>query len=318
LSADEGILLCGLLVHWHDEEGAARVVAAWGDDPRFQLLVIDNGSTQDLPIDSGRVLCANGNLGFAGAVNLGLRQTDAPLILMLNTDCRPQPGALERIVEGFAQHPDAAGLVPQLLGPDGRSQHRWQLRPLPSPVQLVLQALMLPMWSGPKEAPSAGSPVEQPAAAALAIRRQVLLDIGGLDERFFPAWFEDVDLAARLKANGKILLYWPDSRFVHDLGGSVATLGYSRFLWLHYRNLCRYLRQHHGPIWAETARLVLLPACLIRTILLPLRKPKRAGSRREAALGLMDLARGAASKWRLPVTYQDDPRPQESGSGAGP
>lgn len=310
MSDDPATELCGLLVHWHDETGAARVIEDWGEDSRFQLLIIDNGSSQELaPKDSHILLQPGRNLGFAGAINMGLRHTQAPLILILNTDCRPHPGALEQILDGFARHPEAAALVPQLFGRDGQSQHRWQLRPLPSLAQLMLQAMMVPIWSGPRDAPPAGSPIEQPAAAALAIRREVLLAVGGFDERFHPAWFEDVDLATRLKDAGELLLYWPASQFEHGLGQSVDSLGYARFLWLHYRNLYRFLLKHHGRFWAETSRLGIVAASLIRLILLPLRKPVRAPSRRRAAKGLLSLAKGAVSRWRWPAEYLQDPDP---------
>jgi len=303
--------LCGILVHWHDEARVAALAAAWGEDPRFELLIVDNGSTTELRTAPHRSLRPGRNLGFAGAVNLALEHTQAPVVLILNPDAQPQPGALEKILEGFACHPDIAGLAPRLVGPDGRPQHTWQLRPLPTPWQLVLLALLWPIWSGPATEPAAGTPVEQPAAAALALRRQVLTRIGGLDESFFPAWFEDVDLAARLKAAGEVILYWPEAQFVHELGSSVARLGYDRFLWIHYRNLCLYLRKHHGVAWSLAARLLLVPACLTRLILLPIRQPERAQDRRQAASALLTLAVGTASGWKLPRGY---PFPPHSGS----
>ena len=48
-----------------------------------------------------------------------------------------------------------------------------------------------------------------PAGAALALRRDVLLEIGGLDEGYRPAWFEDVDLALRLGRAGHRMLFEP-------------------------------------------------------------------------------------------------------------
>ena len=312
MSVDSKATLCGILVHWHDETRAAELAAAWPEDPRFELLVVDNGSSAELRVGHHRVLQPGRNLGFGGAVNLALEDIQAPIVLILNSDARPEPEALERILEGFAAHEEAVALAPRLLGPDGQSQHLWQLRPLPSPWQLVLQALMLPVWSGPEEEPAEGTPVEQPAAAVLAIRRNSLIEIGGFDEKFYPAWFEDVDLAARLHEAGNQIVYWPRAQFVHELGSSVDRLGYGRFLWIHYRNLLVYLRKHHGAAWSVPTRFLLIPACLIRLVLLPLRKPKRADTRREAASGLSSLAVGALTDWRLPRNYPF-PRPKEPG-----
>jgi N-acetylglucosaminyl-diphospho-decaprenol L-rhamnosyltransferase len=295
--------LCGVLVHWHDETGAAALAAAWPDDSRFELLVVDNGSTTDLDIGSHRVLRPAANLGFGGAVNLALEHTRAPIVLILNSDACPEGDALQQLLEGFAKHRDVAGLAPRLVGPDGRTQHRWQLRTLPAPWQLLLQTLMLPVWHGPRAEPAPETPVEQPAAAVLAIRRRCLTAAGGFDDAFYPAWFEDVDLAARLKARGERFLYWPAARFSHRLGSSVDRLGYGRFLWIHYRNLTLYLRKHHPIAWTTAARLLLVPASILRIPLLPLRRPKRAGSRREAASGLLTLAGGALTGWRWPRQF---------------
>lgn len=292
--------LCGVLVHWHDETGAAALAAAWPDDSRFELLVVDNGSTSGLGTGAHRILHPGDNLGFGGAVNLALSYTQAPILLILNSDACPEGDALEQLLEGFSTHQEVAGLAPRLVGPDGHTQHRWQLRALPALWQLLVQTLMLPVWNGPRSEPAEGTPVEQPAAAVLAIRRHALVEAGGFDADFYPAWFEDVDLAARMKQRGERFLYWPRARFSHRLGGSVDRLGYARFMWIHYRNLTLYLGKHHGIVWATAARLMLVPASLVRLLLLPLRRPKRARSRREAVSALLMLAGGALTGWRWP------------------
>ena len=293
-------ILSGIAVHWHDEERARELSAAWPADPRFELIIVDNGSREELAVERGQVLRPNRNLGFAGAVNLGIRESRAPIILILNSDVRPEPGALENLLAGFDRFPEAAGLAPRLVGSDGKSQSRWQLRALPSPATLLLQALMLPIGQGPRNEPRSGSSVEQPAAAALALRREVLEAVDGFDETFYPAWFEDVDLAKRLSENGNSIRYWPQAQFVHHLGASVPQLGYGSFLWVYYANLCRYLRKHYNRLLPMTAQGLLLPTALVRLALLPIRAPKLARGRKDAAGGFLLLALGALSGWRLP------------------
>lgn len=319
-------------MHWHDEEQLAELIAAWPlDDPRFELVVVDNSGT--VPATTGaprtppspllvspplaslpplrqlprlpqlQILRPGRNLGFAGAVNAGVAATRAPLVLLLNPDAVPEPGAIERLIEGFAAHPEAAGLAPRLSGRRGESQSAWQLRRLPSPWACLRQTLpRLPFLgaAGQRAEPAAGTPVEQPAAAALALRRAALAAAGGLDERFHPAWFEDVDLARRLRQAGAPLLYWPAARFRHGLGSTVARLGYGRFLWIYHRNLERYLAKHHGAGWVPAARLLLVAGLAMRLPLVVLWRPRRAASRRAAAAGLLLALAGALSGWRLP------------------
>jgi N-acetylglucosaminyl-diphospho-decaprenol L-rhamnosyltransferase len=288
-------LLTGIVVHWHNEEALAALTAAWPSDPRFELLVVDNGSS----LQPGR------NLGFAGGANAGIAKAKAPIVLLLNPDAVPEEGALERLLEGFAAFPDAAGLAPRLTGPEGEPQFAWQLRRLPSPGDLLLHILPLGgSQGGLQTEPPPGAPVEQPAAAALALRSSAVEEIGGLDAGFWPAWFEDVDLARRLAAASKVLRYWPEARFRHGLGSTVPHLGYGPFLWIYYRNLVRYLRKHHGAGWAFLAQALLVPGIALRLLLLPLRRPNRAASRGEALRGLLMVLGGVLSGWRWPRTLE--------------
>ena len=295
--------LSAVVVHWRDEHHLGELIEAWPPDAAFELLVVDNsGTLGELPSPARRIV-PGGNLGFAGGVNRGLAEARAPIILILNADARPRAGALETMLAAFADFPEAAGIVPALCGPGGETQHRWQLQPLPAPWTLLLQTFFLAGRRGPLDEPPRGTVVEQPAAAALAIRRRVLRQLGGLDEGFFPAWFEDVDLARRLARGGHRLLYEPAARFVHSGGATVPELGYGAFLWVYYRGLERYLRLHHAVTWSLLERLLLPLGMMFRLALLPLRRPRRTGSRRSAAAGLLAVVVGTLSGWRRPAGY---------------
>jgi GT2 family glycosyltransferase len=303
----EAPLLSGVVVHWRNEDLLAELIAAWPRDPRFELLVVDNGSTvttlaQSVPDTAAvRLISPGRNLGFAGGANAGVEASRAPIVLLLNPDAVPEPGALDALLAGFAALPDAAGLAPRLTGADGELQWRWQLRRLPVAWEAVLQALFLPFPRPLAAEPAAGAAVEQPAAAALALRRAALARAGGLDESFFPAWFEDVDLARRMAAAGLVLRYWPAARFRHHLGSTVAELGYGPFLWIYGLNLVRYLGKHHGRAWAAAGRAALVLGLALRLAAVPLRRPRRAPTRAAAARGLAEALAGALSRWRRPA-----------------
>lgn len=301
---DSGPLLSAIAVNWHCDIEVHELVAAWPDDPRFELMVVDNSASLESDLPGVEVLRPKRNLGFGGAVNAALDLSHGPVVLILNADTQPFPGALDSLLEGFERHPDTAGLAPKLVSSDGSSQHRWQLRKLPRLSTLLLQTLMIPAGRGSLDEPPAGSAIEQPAAAALALRRSVLESLRGFDDGFYPAWFEDVDLARRLRDRGRSVLYWPESTFEHQLGTTVGKLGYSRFLWIYYRNLTRYLEKHHSGSSATMARLLLMIAATVRLPLLAFRKPQRAASRSAAVAGLGALILGSVTKWRLPRTFQ--------------
>jgi GT2 family glycosyltransferase len=317
--------ISGVVVCWGDPSPLLELLAAWPDDPRFELVVVDNGPFGDAGHEAvwervrrrARVVTAGRNLGFGGGANAGARAARGEVLLVLNPDARPEPGALAALAEGFARHPEAAGLAPRLLGGDGAGQWAWQLRRLPGAAQLLLQALGVPAVPEAAVEPAAGAAVEQPAAAALALRRDAWDAAGGFDPAFHPAWFEDVDLAARLGAGGRRLLYWPAAVFRHGLGGTVAQLGYGRFLWAYQRNLVLYLGKHHGRAAAALARLLLPLGLLSRLVLLPVRTPKRARGRAGGARGLLSALKGALSGWRRPERWREDGQARKGGERPG-
>lgn len=298
--------LSAVVVHWRDEVHLQQLLAAWRPDPRCELLVVDNSRTLGELEPFVRYLDPGANLGFGGGVNHGVAAARGDWVLVLNPDARPQEGALEALllaVQDDDLPEEVGGLVPALHGERGDGQQSWQLQPLPSAANLVAQTLFLAAARGPKTPPPAGTAIEQPAAAALLLRRSLMQSLGGFDDGFYPAWFEDVDLARRIQRAGVVLRYEPAARFVHAMGGSVPQLGYGPFLWVYYRNLCRYLGKHHGRGWQRLARCTLVLGMGLRMVLLPLRRPRRATSRGQAAKALLDVMAGALSSWRRPTVH---------------
>lgn len=290
-------LLAGVVVHWRNESELAELIASWPRDPRFELAVVDNSASAELPEWIGAVRPGR-NLGFGGGANAGVAATRAPLLLLLNPDVVVSLPGLESLLAAFDRFPEAAGFAPRLVSADGSEQAAWQLRRLPKAWELLGQALPGLGSPRPLAVPRPGEPVEQPAAAALALRRSAFEAAGGFDPSFFPAWFEDVDLARRFGAARLPLLYWPEAVFVHGLGSSVPRLGYGPFLAVYYRNLVLYLAKHHGPLWATAAYPAILLGVGVRLLALPFRRPRRAASRGEALRGLLALAGAVLGGWR--------------------
>jgi hypothetical protein len=293
-------LLATVVVSWSSRADALALAARFPACERHELVLVDNGGElRGAPLGGNARLVAPGrNLGFAGGANLGARAARAPDLLFLNPDVEAAAGAYDAVLDGLERHPGAAGVAPRLVDAAGKSQCAWQLRALPRPAALLGHALFLDRARGARAEPPAGSAVEQPAGAALALRRSVFAALGGFDERFHPAWFEDVDLARRLALRGERIVYWPAATFVHRGGGSLAALGYGGFLRAYDRNLALYLELHHGRAWAQLFRSLVPLGAALRIALLPLRRPRRARSRAEAARALLAAARGALDGWR--------------------
>ncbi|MCA1580225.1 MAG: glycosyltransferase [Acidobacteria bacterium] len=260
------------------------------------------------------------NRGLAPAANQGAAAAaDAEILLFLNPDTRAVGDPFPALARGFEEHPEASALAPRLWdaadgqpGPPGRralaapgreDQFTFQVRHLPRLAsdarELLLGEHLRPDGAGRRAARYADAdrdrpfPVEQAAAAALAVRRRAFDRIGGFDETFVPAWFEDVDLCARLAPEGSIL-YWPSARFTHAGGVSSARLGYDRFLPILYTNALRYRRKHYPAASRGAYRLLLAGGMALRLALLPFRRsvPRRRGEAARAYVAVLRLALG--------------------------
>ena len=278
--------------------------------PSVSLAVVDNGSASFSPEAVRRawpgatVVVNLDNRGFGPAANQAAGLAAAEVLLFLNPDTEAEGDPYTPLAHGFTEHPEAVALAPRLLEPPSparEAQESFQLRHLPSRRQALRELLLLDKafpgnrgllrdrYAGcDRERPFA---VEQPAAAALAIRREAFERIGGFDAAFRPAWFEDVDLCARLGRLGTIL-YWPASRFVHAGGVAARKLGYRRFLPLYYRNGHRFWRKHHGALDACAYRGMIAVGMVLRLLVLPLRGAVPR-PRAEAALAYLQVLRGA-------------------------
>jgi hypothetical protein len=222
------------------------------------------------------VVALDSNRSFAFAANQGAARSDSPCLLLLNPAAEVTDGAVDALPGALAKRPDAAGVVPLLVGADGGAQHRWQLRRLPGPPRLATGRGGASQFHG--NPPAGPAPVEQPAAAAWLVRRAVWDALGGFDESFAPAWWEDVDFCARLRRHGQdtgapATGFWvvPGARVAHGGGSSLSHLADAEFLAAFYRNLLRYAKRHHPGSFAAI-RAILLLSLRSRALLRPSRR----------------------------------------------
>jgi GT2 family glycosyltransferase len=187
------------------------------------------------------------NRGFAAAVNQAFQVTSSSYVLILNPDLRAMPGAI-RILEEFLDDHPRVGAIGGYVG------DKYLPKRLPSAMAFVRQNF------GWREKLEAGDrshnpvPVEQPAAAALMVLRDAYDEVGGFDEQFFPAWYEDVDFCRRLRDSGWEIYFARNAEFLHEGGYSADEMGTHRFLHSYYSNQLRYARKHFGALGAAAVR----------------------------------------------------------------
>jgi N-acetylglucosaminyl-diphospho-decaprenol L-rhamnosyltransferase len=247
----------------------------------WEILLIDNASsdsTRELAaIFAGRVrvIANRENRGFAAAVNQGVQLASGAVIAVLNPDVVPEPGALDRLANLLAD-PETAAAGGMLLDAEGRPQRGFMVRRFPtvssSLCELLLVNRLWPsnFWNSRYRCLqldySRLQEVEQPAGAALAFRRDAWKRAGGLDESFYPLWFEDVDFCFRLRRLGFRILYCPEAVFHHGGAHSVSRLTFRDRQAHWYANLLRYFRKHHGVMGVAILRIGIAAGMLCRSL----------------------------------------------------
>ena len=190
-----------------------------------EVVVVDNASSDDsiARVKSAhpavQVIANSHNRGFASACNQGLARGRGRFLMLLNSDAQVAPDLLDRLAARFAEFPRAGLIGAQLVGEDGAAQRSHGVLPRPwddfVPRPLRARAPRLPGHGV--------SGVEMLVGACVAVRREVLERVGGLDEDFF-FYFEDVEWSARIAAGGWLLLLDQDARVTHRRGAATRAV----------------------------------------------------------------------------------------------
>jgi GT2 family glycosyltransferase len=225
-----------------------------------EVIVVDNQSEDDTVafvrehypevcmIESG------GNVGFARANNMGIRQSDSEYVLLLNPDTVIAENTLREVMSFMDLHETVGGAGVQMLNADGTKameSRRGRPTPLVSFYKMCGLADLFPRsrtfaryymswlsWNEPAE-------IEVVSGAFFFIRRKALDEVGLLDEDFF-MYGEDIDLSCRLLNAGWHNCYLP-CRIIHYKGGSTdkTTVRYVRVF---YQAMLIYFRKHYAHL----------------------------------------------------------------------
>lgn len=183
----------------------------------MEIIIVDNAST-DGSLESIQALTyiypltiirSQANLGYAGGNNLGFEHARGEYVAVLNPDTLVDPGWLTELARALDEHPKAGLVTPKIL-----------LLDQPEKINTcgnVITMSGLTFCRGLEEPQDHYPDFERiPAVsgAAFLIKRSVLQEIGGFDERFF-VYYEDTDLSLRAMLAGYELYYVPTAIVYH-------------------------------------------------------------------------------------------------------
>ncbi len=246
-----------VLVHLNSRAEAERQLGELRSQQgvALELVAVDNASSDSTPDylaeqPDVRLLRNEENVWLSRAWAQGVRATSAPYVLLLTSDLSlPQPDAVASLKRVLDDHPGAALAGPRLVdehGVDARNgayafpSTRWMAADL-----LGLAGLLRRRQRPASVTAEGGAPRSVPFVngACMLLRRTALDAIGGLDERYLLYW-EEIDLARRLRDAGFDVLVVPAVLGMHPGKGTPMLTGVRQMAWRHGERL--YFRAHHG------------------------------------------------------------------------
>jgi GT2 family glycosyltransferase len=258
------------------------------------VVVVDNSS---LPVvhevcarHGARYVDPGRNLGFAGGVNLALRQSsrtdrdDPPspdrAVLLLNPDARIDPEAVARLHRFLIDHPHLACVAPRQVDGAGGGDDRvgW---PFPSPAGAWVEALGLGRLR---------RRVDFLIGSVLLVRSTALVEVGPFDEQFF-LYAEETDWQRRARDLGWGTALRADVTAVHvgaGTGGD-ASVREGHF----HASQERYVRKYFGPTGWQVYRAAVMTGAAVRAVALP-------GGRGRAAARRFHLYRQGPCRVEVP------------------
>jgi hypothetical protein len=289
-------MLAVIIVSWNVRELLRNCLNSLQRNPATtheqHIIVVDNASPdgtvemlrRDFP--DVHVIANTTNRGFTGGNNDGLATAEQLLddrrkttgdnesssvvhhlssyCLLLNPDAEVTGGALDAMLEYADAHPDVGVVGPQLRYPDGRVQS--SRRRFPTLTTALFESTWLQAYAPRRVldryyARECGDgevcEVDWVVGAAMLVRWGACRQVGGMDERNFFMYSEELDWCKRIKDAGWKVMFVPRAVIIHHEGKSSEQVSAKRMIYFNTSKV-RYFAKHHGATQATALRLALL------------------------------------------------------------
>lgn len=246
----------------------------------FETIIVDNnsgdGSVEMIKsiFPQANSIENKENVGFSKANNQAISIANGKYILLLNPDTIVKHHAIEKMVKFMENHQSVGILGCKLLNSDGSKKIQWtSCGSFPTLFNVFLwQSLLEKLFYknrifGMRQMTywqrDTNKEVDWISGACMLIRREVINDIGLLDESFF-SYFEDTDFCYRAKKKKWIVYFLADAHIIH-IGGQSWNLLHKKAIENKLENIHRFFMKYYGELPAFMCELLILYGSLLRS-----------------------------------------------------
>jgi len=234
-------------------------------DLEYEIIVVDNASTDSsinyierkiLPrFSQVKLVKAKTNGGYAAGNNLGIKASSGHYLVIMNPDIVIWDNSLKQMVD-FMDAKRAVGIAgPRLLSPDGSLQYACYSWPTPQVLlyrrtvlgrfgfaERAIDKFLLKDWDHLDS-----RPVDWLQGSCVIVRREALLQVGLMDERYF-LYAEDMDWCRRFWQQGWEVWYLAPIELIHyhqraSAKDSVWQSLFNKMSWVHLASSIKYFRK---------------------------------------------------------------------------
>ena len=253
-----------------------------------EIIVVDNASDDgsDLLIrrqfPEVKYIQNAKNLGFARANNIAMREAAGRFIVLMNPDTIAQQDTFEELLKFMKNHPEAGMVGCKILNPDGSLQLACR-RSFPTPwvafTRLTGLSFLFPKskifgrYNLTYLPENEIRPVEAISGSFMMVRREVIEQVGMLDEDYF-LYGEDLDWCYRTRSAGWTIYYVPTTQIVHFKGESSKKSQLDNVM-IFYQSMALFVKKHFRERYFSVTYFLLLIAIWIRAAVSVLQKSAR-------------------------------------------
>jgi len=237
-----------IILNWNGEDDTIECINSLIKQVgvKLNIIVIDNGSKEQSikkiknKFPYLKIIENKKNLGFSGGMNIGIKvalRNEAEYILLINNDTVAEPNLVKNLLANIQGDIGIAGpIIYYYQDPNRIWSVGGKIHPIFTELFIKLEK--------EKQIPKKPEKRDFITGCAMLIKREVFEKVGVFDERFNPAYYEDLDFCLRVKKAGYKIIVDPNSILWHKVSQSSKEIESENLIFLVARNSGIYFRKN--------------------------------------------------------------------------